>query len=293
MKSNPVKPMLAGKVNLTKLKYPVMASPKLDGVRGMVEDSTLRSRSWKTFPNPFVQDRFSIGFYNGLDGELILGDPRAKDVYRVTNGALQREIGEPDVKFYVFDEFDNSEPYTNRLANLVDFYGEDHIVVVEQNVIHSEGELLEYEESVLGLGYEGVMVRNPDGFYKHGRASENSQELLKLKRFEDSEAVIIDVYEEMHNGNEATRNAFGRTERSSHQANLTGKGTLGGLVVRDSKSGVEFQIGSGFDAAERFQLWAARKSIIGQVVKYKYFAVGVKDKPRHPVYLGPRAQWDL
>lgn len=288
-----IKPMLAGKANLKKLKYPLFASPKLDGVRGMVSEDVLRSRSWKEFPNPFVQDRFSIGFYNGLDGELILGEPRAKDVYRVTNGALQRHEGTPDVKFYVFDEFDNTDPFTKRLANLVDFIGEEHIIVVDQEVINNEKELLKYEEEMLEEGFEGIMTRTPDGKYKFGRASENSQELLKLKRFEDSEAVIISVYEEMHNANEAKKNAFGRTERSSHQDNLVGKGTLGGLVVKDLKTGVEFSIGSGFDAADRAELWKSRKKLPGQIVKYKFFAVGVKDKPRHPVYLGPRNEWDL
>lgn len=285
--------MLAGKADLSKLKYPLFASPKLDGVRGMVSHDVLRSRSWKEFPNAFVQDRFSIGFYNGLDGELILGEPTAKDVYRVTNGALQRHDGTPDVKFFVFDEFDNPEPFTQRLANLVDYIGEDNIRVVDQEVINNEKELLAYEESKLEEGYEGIMTRNPSGMYKHGRATSNSQELLKVKRFEDSEAVIISVYEEMHNGNEAKKNAFGRTERSSHQENLVGKGTLGGLVVKDHKTGVEFSIGSGFDADERAALWKARTKLPGQLVKYKFFAVGVKDKPRHPVYLGPRNEWDL
>lgn len=288
-----IKPMLAGKAELSKLKYPLFASPKLDGVRGMVADDVLRSRSWKEFPNTYVADRFSIGFYNGLDGELILGDPRAKDVYRVTNGALQRHDGEPDVKFYVFDEFDNKEPYDRRLANLIDFIGEDHIVVVDQEVVNNEQELLAAEEEYLGQGYEGLMLRSVDGLYKFGRATVKGGELLKLKRFEDSEAEIVGYYEEMHNGNTAKKNAFGRTERSSHKANLVGKSRLGGLHVRDIKSGVEFDIGTGFDEAERIELWEGRDKLKGQIVKYKSFAIGVKDKPRHPVYLGPRHAWDL
>jgi DNA ligase 1 len=285
--------MLAGKTELAKLKYPLYASPKLDGVRGMVYEGVLRSRTWKEFPNVHVAKRFSSGFYNGLDGELIVGNPRAKDVYRVTNGALQRHDGKPDAKFYVFDDFSIEGTFEARLARLIDFHGEEHIRVVNQIVVYNEKMLLLYEESMLEEGYEGIMLRSPDGLYKHGRATTKSAELLKLKRFEDSEAEILSIYEEMHNANEAKKDAFGRTERSSHQANLVGKARLGGLHVRDVKSGVEFDIGTGFDAADREELWKVRDQLPGQIVKYKYFSVGVKDKPRHPVYLGPRHKWDF
>jgi DNA ligase-1 len=56
--------------------------------------------------------------------------------------------------------------------------------------------------------------------------------------------------------------------------------------VRDWKTGVEFHVGTGFTAADRALMWA--KPPIGETVKYKFFPVGVKDKPRHPVFLGFR-----
>lgn len=286
--------MLAGKADLRRLKYPLYASPKLDGVRGLIhKGGTLRSRSWKTFPNEFVQTRFSVKSFSGLDGELILGDPTAKDVYRVTNSALQRESGKPDVTFYVFDIFTSILPFSKRLEDM--FFGptSKYLVRVSQVVVSNEKDLLTYEEQQLDLGYEGVMLRSPDGLYKNGRATANGGELLKLKRFEDSEAEIVSAHEEMHNGNEAKKDAYGRTERSSHKANLVGKGRLGYLTVRDINTGVVFDVGTGFTAEEREELWKIRDRLPGRIIKYKFFAIGVKDKPRHPVYLGPREAWDL
>ena len=286
--------MLAGKADLKKLKYPLYASPKLDGVRGLVHNGVLRSRSWKEFPNEHTQEKFSLKVLNGFDGELILGEPTDPSVYRLTNSALQRESGKPKVWFYVFDIFDSKLPFEKRLEDLfVRKVGMKDVVAVEQIIINNETELDAYEETKLNEGYEGVILRNPNGLYKHGRATSNSQELLKLKRFEDSEAEIVSVFEEMHNGNEAKKDAFGRTERSSHKANLVGKGRLGGFTVRDIHTGVVFDIGSGFTAEEREQLWAIRDRLPGKIIKYKFFAVGVKDKPRHPVYLGPRETWDM
>jgi DNA ligase-1 len=54
---------------------------------------------------------------------------------------------------------------------------------------------------------------------------------------------------------------------------------------------VEFQIGTGFTDLDKQQFWLSDRR--GMTVKYKYFPVGVKDKPRHPVYLGLRHKDDL
>ena len=52
----------------------------------------------------------------------------------------------------------------------------------------------------------------------------------------------------------------------------------------------EFQIGTGFDAEDRKELWQQYNSgeLTGKTIKFKYFPVGVKSKPRHPVFLGFR-----
>ena len=112
--------------------------------------------------------------------------------------------------------------------------------------------------------------------------------MLKVKRFEDSEAEILRIEEEMHNANEAQRDNLGRTKRSTAKEGKVGKGTMGALVVRDLKTGVEFNIGSGFTASDRQDEWKP-----GEIVKYRYFPVGIKTKPRHPVYIGRRSNIDL
>ena len=97
----------------------------------------------------------------------------------------------------------------------------------------------------------------------------------------------------MNNNNVATKDAFGRSERSSHKANLSGAGVLGALIVRDLKTGLTFSVGTGFDAAQRLGFWNNRNNLTGRIIKYKFFSVGVKDLPRHPVYLGFRSKEDM
>lgn len=286
--------MLAAAANLKSLAYPLYASPKLDGIRGVIVDGSLKSRSLKVIPNPYVSGRFSLTIYNGLDGELILGSPTAKDVYRVTNGACARETGSPDVKFYVFDNFGRPKiTFDNRLAMLEDFRGDKHIVVMDQKMIEDEKELLAYEAECLEQGYEGLILRHPLGEYKFGRSTAKEQGMLKLKRMESSEAEILGVYEELHNGNEKVTNELGRGARSSHQAGKTGKGRAGGFELRDVVSGVEFRCGTGLNDEDRDFFWKNKSKVVGKVLTYKFFPVGVKTAPRHPVFVGLREAFDF
>ena len=91
--------------------------------------------------------------------------------------------------------------------------------------------------------------------------------------------------------NEKEVDERGYTKRSSHKDNKVASGVMGALVVKDLVTGVEFEIGTGFTAVDREALWLA--SPVGKIVKYKFFPVGVKDKPRHPVFLGFRGVEDM
>lgn len=282
--------MLAAQADLRVLKYPVLASPKLDGVRAVVNERQLLSRSLKPIPNRYIADLLARPKLHGFDGELILGDPWGPTVYRDTVSAVMSRDGRPELRYYVFDLWGTPFNYEERWHELLRLTEKLTLPVdlVESIVIENRAQLDEYEAAAVAKGFEGVMLRSPKAPYKHGRSTVSEGYLLKLKRFEDSEALVIGIEEEMHNANEAQTNELGRTKRSSAKGGLVGKGTMGALVVRDLTTGVEFNIGTGFTAEDR-----ARTEWVGKTVKYKHFPVGTKDKPRHPVYLGLRAAEDL
>jgi DNA ligase 1 len=290
------KPMLAGTMKDTsKLRFPMLASQKLDGIRATVQGGRLLSRTLKDIPNENVQKLFK-GLPEGIDGELIVGDPLAPDAYRKTVSLVMSDEKPLDwfkgetVRLHVFDKY-GSGGFQSRLHESIDATSFDNVEHVKHIIVESLEELDIFEAGLLAKGAEGVMLRSLDGPYKTGRSTENEGYLLKVKRFVDSEAEITGVFEEMENTNEATTNELGRTKRSTEKAGLIPKGTLGGFEVRDLKTGVDFSIGAGFTAAERKAFWD--KSPIGQVVKYKYFPSGSKDKPRHPIYLGLRDRRDI
>jgi DNA ligase-1 len=63
-------------------------------------------------------------------------------------------------------------------------------------------------------------------------------------------------------------------------------GRLGALIVE--WEGKLFNIGTGFTDAERIDIWNRKEQYHGKQAKFKYLPVGVKDLPRHPVFLGWR-----
>lgn len=303
-----MKPMLAADCegNTSLLRFPLMASPKLDGIRAISTGEMLVSRSLKPIRNRFIQQKLA-GLPPGLDGELIVGPPTHPEVFRRSTSGVSSQDGEPDFCFYVFDRqpsigFGREElvlgagilPFSLRYTWLQGNLPKNKYVKLLTHVlINGEAKLLEFERDCLELGYEGVMVRSPHGPYKEGRATLREGWLTKVKRFCDAEAVCVGYQEFLHNENEAKRNALGHLERSSHKANKRAGGKLGALTLLHPESGLEFEVGTGFTDAERLALWAIRDTLVGRAVKYKFFPSGSKERPRFPTWLGFRDKEDV
>ena len=293
------KPMLAVAADFTKIRYPVYASPKLDGIRCLIIDGVAKTRTLKNIPNKHVAAILSRPEFTGLDGELIVGLPTSATCYTDTVSNVMAHDKEPDFTYYVFDIHDSVQGYDVRRASLHTLYSQrlaqhKFIKGLEAVLIANEADLILYEARCVLAGYEGIIVRaHMTAPYKFGRSTVNEGHLLKVKRFEDSEAEIIGFEEEMFNGNVAETNELGRTKRSTASSGLVGKNTLGAFTVRDTVSGVEFSVGTGLTAADRADFWARRDQLLGSLICYKFFPVGVKDRPRHPVYKGFRDRADL
>jgi DNA ligase-1 len=285
----------------SKLKFPVLASEKLDGVRATIQGGKLLSRSLKPIPNINVQKLFK-GLPEGFDGELIFGEPTSPTAYRDTVSIVMSDDKPADgVRLHVFDQF-NDQPFQTRFERVRLWFMTQlkviPVTVVAHTLIKSIEELDAFEAAALESGQEGVMIRSLDGPYKQGRSSEREQYLLKLKRFEDCEAVVTGTYELQHNSNDSFVNELGRTARSTAKAGKVGLDSLGGFTVRglgEPYDGIEFDVanGTGMTQALRKQWWGERDSFVGRIMKVKYFPTGGKDRPRHPLWLGWRDERDM
>lgn len=288
------KPMLAGKLeDFAGLQFPVIASPKLDGIRCIILDGKAVTRTLKPIPNAYVracleQDRS----LDGCDGELLL--PDMTEPFSDVSSAIMSHDGEPEFTFAVFDWVNAPGlHFRERLSRLaaMRFPEAGFVQMVEQIEVPRLDSLMALHDAHLRRGFEGTMVRRPDSPYKQGRSTEREGYLLKMKKFEDEEAIVIGFVEEMHNTNAQTRNAVGQAERSTAKAGLKGKSTLGALKLRFD-DGTEFECGTGFTAAQRVEIWREPERFIRQRAKIKHQPppggrpAGVK--PRIPVFLGWR-----
>lgn len=285
------KPMLAFSKTpeLSELKYPVLASPKLDGVRCLIVNGVAVSRSLKPIPNKYVQSKLGNELYNGLDGELCLAGNQGLD-FNSNQSAFMSVEGKPVFRFNVFDCFEHPHrPFSDRLndATIIKnrallLHGYNSIRVLPQDLVHNADDLAKLWDKHVDLGYEGSIVRDPVGHYKCGRSTLKQGLMIKLKMWMDAEFEIKGFEELMHNDNEATIDNLGHQVRSSHQANQVGGDTLGALVLDG------FKVGTGFDTAERKRLWANRDELIGKKVTIKYNGLSSYGVPRFPVYKGLR-----
>lgn len=303
------KPMLAASMENSKgeemtfadLKYPLEASIKLDGIRCLRIDGKTLSRSFKPIPNKFVQEQMAlIPSHLELDGELITYNPDGSmRTFNQVQSDIMSEDGEPNFKFEIFDAVAGSleKSYCLRIQYLI-FISTSlppFCTLVLPTTIINEDELLVYEEKAITDGHEGIMTRNPNGGYKCGRATFKSQDLIKIKRFKDSEAKILGFEEKLHNGNEATTDELGHTKRSSAKDGMVPANTLGALLVVDIHDGREFKIGTGDGLNDKLkkEIWDNQSKYLGKIVNYRYQVCGTKDKPRIPSFQGFRSEEDL
>ena len=269
-------------VDLAYLRYPIYVSPKLNGIRGYVTDKVMSTAN-KLIPNTHLQEMFSSVKHR--DGEFIVGDPcdTQFSLNRTSSIVMSDDKPIDDLRFYTFDHIEHTnQPFSSRITRLQ----KDHpnVVVIEHTLIHNEKDLLQAEANYLAEGYEGLITRDPLAAYKFGKSTAKQAWMGKLKRFKDSEAVIIGFEEEMQNTNEAVVSETGRTKRSSAKAGKVGKGTLGSLICRWS-NGAVFGVGTGFSDKQRQEIWDIREKYLNGLAKFKYFAAGSDGVPVLPVFL--------
>ena len=291
------KPLLSCEVNVDNINFPIYVSTKFDGVRAMVIDSVVYSRSLKPIRNNHVQKLFGKPEYNGFDGELVVGDIYAKDVFQKTTSGVMSKDGEPDVTFYVFDIFtNNTETYKERLYTLNDklvLVQYHNIVATQQLYIQTKEELTELLSKEKVKGGEGLIGRNPNGVYKYGRSTPKEQFSMKFKFFEQEDFEVVGFTERMHNSNEQKRDELGYAERSSAKEGMIPMNTLGSLVLKYGDDTFNCGVGVGLTEELRKFIWENKEKYLGSLASIRFMSVGMDKLPRIPTLVGFRDLEDI
>lgn len=234
-------------------------SEKLDGVRAYWNGKQLISRQGNMFlaPKWFTEVLPEVS----LDGELWLGRGRFSEL----SGLVRRKSINSDswknIRFMVFDLPNSRQIFNERLKQLNEIVhrtNAKHIQLVKQYKIETEKQLQAELESMVRSGGEGLMLHDANSYYKSGRHND----MLKLKKYEDAEAIVI--------------------------KHLEGKGKYKGLlgaVLVETVNKKRFKIGSGFSDKQRRD-----PPKIGDVITFKYYGLTKNGIPRFASFMRIREE---
>jgi len=206
-----------------------------------------------------------------LDGELIAID--AENQFQRTMQIARRttnpdfDAWEQELVFCVFDIVDETDrPFSERYAMLRKLYGDGShphpfIRLVEQTPIGESTDLNALLEEAVANGEEGVIVKDNTRPYAFRR----STGCLKLKKFQDSEAVVV-----------------GLERGKGRNANRLGQ------ILCETPEKARFRIGTGFSDFERQN----PPCKVGDIVTYRYFTKSKTGIPRFPTWVGVRTDVD-
>lgn len=233
-------------------------SEKLDGVRAYWDGEKFLSRRGNRYLAP---DWFTARFPSvPLDGELWI---ERKQFQRTVS--IVRRHDQPDswhaVNFQVFDAPACPDVFEQRMAYAESVVRERHsefILFDPQVRCTGRAHLQEELSRIVGLGGEGVMLRQPSSPYAAGR----SQTLLKVKRFLEDEAQVV-----------------------GHQPGAgRHRGRLGALLVQLANR-MQFAVGSGFTDAQR-----ENPPPLGSTITFRYQELSDGGVPRFPTFVGRRQE---
>lgn len=231
-------------------------SEKLDGVRAYWDGQQFLSRQGNLFHAPawFIDTLPRVP----LDGELWLGRKSFQRAVSIVRRQDKSDLWK-ELKYLVFDAPQLEKDFETRLAFVQDSLRETkspYALAHEHHVCAGLDHLRTELDRLETLGGEGLMMRRPGSRYESGR----SQTLLKVKRFHDAEARVLE-----------------------HQAGAgRHKGRLGALLV-ELADGTKFSVGTGFSDAER-----ERPPAVGSTITFRYQELSDGGVPRFPSYVGIR-----
>jgi ATP-dependent DNA ligase len=269
-----------GQLDPKKLQFPTRLQPKLDGLRGIFV-RTLRGDEWFSYSGKPLWNLEHVtgempcvtGTY---DGEIIWPGHPFADAY----GLCKRQKPDPkkypdhaqsktELQYHVFDmltpgEWDDkfcSRVFDDRMKRLIAAMGDgtERTKRVPIWTANTTEAFLQYHKMFLETGYEGTMVKNPDGLYHWKRHPD-------WQRYKPTQTIDVMI--------------TGYIEGKGKW-----KGALGAFWVK-MPDGTECKSGGGrIDLATRKDWWERRQSLLGTYVEVESKLTTKAGKMREPILI--------
>jgi DNA ligase-1 len=237
-------------------------SEKYDGVRGYWDGRQLLTRGGQRIATP---DWFVANWpATPMDGELWAGRGQFQKTLSTVSQQSPDDAAWRGMRFMVFDLPTHGGGFSNRLLALkplIDEIRQPWVLAVAQSRLTGSQALQTLLTQTVTDGGEGLMLHRGASLYASGR----SDDLLKLKAHEDSEARVV--------GHEPGQGKYA--------------GMLGALLVEvpgvKGQPAQRFKLGAGLSDAQRRQ-----PPPIGSVVTYRFRGTTDSGLPRFATFMRVR-----
>jgi ATP-dependent DNA ligase len=268
--------MLATVQSLDDIKQTVYVSYKYDGIRAILYDGKVYSRTGKLIEGvDLTKARDLLGFIRAhghafsdnifIDGELILRGTRGEtrhfnDLSGKARGPVSQRFDL--VEFFPYDFGGSNLLAQTRIEIFINKWAEQTLGYELHTAAHSADEINKLYRAALDDGYEGVMLRTHSGLYEEGK---RSKELIKLKPSQTEEFTIIGVIE-----------GKGKLE-----------GCVGAFAVRGDE-GISFTVKLADTEDNLRELFKVKETLISKQLTVKFNGKSEYGVPRFPVGLAIR-----
>lgn len=316
---NNFRPQLAPNetIAIDDIEFPMFASIKLDGIRNIMMKGDSLTRSLKAIPNKQLKEKFEplslfAKKYNLiLDGEIYThGMPfqminscvmtqdytekksikKWEDLQRDYVFDITREEALSKLKFHCFDIVEENNFDTpfhiryKRVKVLAKRFPSLYQPVYQLEIYDKESLIKTFNEA-LDAGYEGLMLKSFNGYYKCGRATMKEGLVYKLKPYKTYDNKVIGIVQatKVDESAEKKINELGYSVTSKKKDDRI-------LIPRASAvwvlhEGEKLKVTLAMTDKEKEYIWNNQKEFIGKTIEYKGLEIGMKDLPRHPTSL--------
>lgn len=263
-----MKPMLAIPFNEKRIKFPCLCQPKYDGVRcitfvGNDGEIKILSRKGKPYKIPHLE-KWAMEHRSmlPLDGELY--NHKELTFQEIISAVKKESDITRKIRYVVYDRpvdgLDNKTRWSQLMNAALHWEKDAPLYLSESRMCNNMEEIWAYHKECVSNGYEGVIVRNLDGLYEFGFRSNN---LIKVKTFDDAEFKIVDVVE-----------ATGRDEGTA-------------IFVCECDGGT-FNVKPQGSRELRAEYFNNAESLIGKMVTIQYQGLSDDGIPRFPSAISVR-----
>lgn len=258
-----MKPMLAHGFSERLIKFPCIGQPKYDGVRcltfvnskGEVE---ILSRKGKPYNIPHLRE-WAENHKDclPLDGELY--NHKELTFQEIVSAVKKHSDITSKIRYVVYDRPVADLDCRSRIDRLQRIFDEKiekdaPLYFSEYKILKDMDDAWAYHKKCTDAGYEGIILRNMEGKYEFGF---RSNDLIKLKTFDDTEFEIVDVVE------------------------ATGRDAGTAIFVCKCKGG-KFNVKPQGSRELRTEYFNNKKALIGKMVTVQYQGLSDDGIPRFP-----------